>query len=367
MSVKWREDRKKWLVHRTVAGKRMRILCATKKEAMELDQRLKLLRLECIGIPQRYSIADAFASYLATESQQKTDASKKADKYFFDLGLRFFSDERKLLYVDEITLEDLQLFQIFSQKAYAWSDTTVSNKMKLLKALFKKLMVTERLVKNPAEHWKVPAGTGERRRAMTRAEFTTLYETAPDWYRPILAFIRLTGARGASVARLRWSDVDFSMARLLLESRKGGLKKTKKIPFPLYDALYQLLARQKNLDPLAAGEDFVFKNESGGPLTGPVISATAHKLIKKAGLKGVVLYGLRHAIAVDLTEAGVSIEITRQLMGHSTITQTQNYAQGIHSDALSTSIKLIRDAEASTPEDTVSESIARILPLKSSK
>lgn len=88
--------------------------------------------------------------------------------------------------------------------------------------------------------------------------------------------------------------------------------------------------------------EFVFLDDDHNKLTGHKISVAAHRLIKKAGVEGVVLYSLRHALAVDLTEAGVSLEITRQLMGHSNIRQTQEYAQGIGIDSLKQSVRLIR-------------------------
>lgn len=340
MSVKFRKDRDRWQASGTVDGKRIRILCDTKKQAQEIDTDLKLKRHGLLGINSRYLLKDAFASFLETESELKTEASKKADSWFFDLALSYFNAQ-SLFHVEQITLEDLQKSRIFMQKSRKWSDTTTASRCKLLKAVFNKLMISGRIAKSPAEHWKIPTGTAKRRRPMTRQEFQKLMNLEmPSWLRPVLHFIRLTGARGATVASLKWRDVDYEKRTVYLSSRKGKLRSTKVVPFPIYDELLNLFDSLS----LANGmpNSFVFTDQYNEPLTGHQISDAAHRLIKRSGLDGVVLYSLRHSLAVDLTEAGVSMEITRQLMGHSNISQTQAYAQGVGHDSLKNSVDLIR-------------------------
>lgn len=346
MAIIFRANRNKWQVTRTVGGKQYRVLCESKKEAKELDAELRLKQLSSIGISIHYSIHDAFESFLATESRQKTDSSRKADAKFLSSAFCYFTNSSKIHKLGELTIEHLQLFQIHMSESYKWSDTTIAAKCALLKAIFRKAFVTGKIAKDPCEFWKVPRGVSARRRPMTQGEFEKLLSlTMLEWLRPVLHFIRLTGARGASVASLRWSDVDFPRARLYLSSRKGKLKHVKTIAFPMYDTLFQLLARERNKRQEAKSSDHVFLDSNERPLSGHRISSASHRLIKEAGLEGVVLYGLRHALAVDLTEAGVSIEITRQLMGHSNIQQTQTYAQGVSSDSLRESVKLIRDTK----------------------
>ncbi len=207
---------------------------------------------------------------------------------------------------------------------------------------------TDRILKNPCELWKVPRGTSERRRAMTAEEYAVLYASAPEWFRPVIAFIRLTGCRGASVEALKWEDVDFTAGVVRLKSRKGGLKKMKVIPIPLYPALEELLQSEKAKFYQSMSSP-VFWGKLGTPVTAQEISTEGSRLIRKVlpGAK-VVLYGLRHAIAVELTEAGVPLEITRQAMGHSSVQQTSHYAQGIRSSAVADAFAQIRTAKNET-------------------
>lgn len=341
MSIRFRKDRDKWEVSRSVGGRRRSALCKTKKEALEIDESLRRKQLECRGIDSKYSIADAFASFLETESAQKTKASRAADKRSLDIMLQFFNTERNLFYVAQVGLEDLQRLQIWSAEKLGWSDTTIALRMKLLRGVFKKLTIMERIKKNPAEHWKIPPGNSMRRRAMTGIEFEKLIQSDPSsWLLSVLLFTRLTGARGASVAALRWSDVDFSTASLLLSSRKSGLKKLKTVSFPIYPELFALLSSLSGQP--GRHQEFVFVDENGMPLTGRKISWSASRLIKRAGLKGVVFYGLRHAIATDLIAAGISTEIARKVMGHSSLDQIQTYTQGVGLEPIGNALTLIR-------------------------
>lgn len=345
MSICFRENRNKWMVSRTVAGKRFRLSCNSKREAKEIDEELRRKQLECKGVVVGYTLKDAFASYVATDSAQKTVATQKSDRRFFDLALTFFHGS-KIHKLSDVSLENLQLFQLHMASKFKWSSTTISKHSVLLRSVFKKAAATGKIAKDPCEFWKVPRGTSGRRRPMTREEFDKIMaQPMPDWLRPVLLFIRLTGARGASVASLEWADIHFPSKRLYLSSRKGGIGKMKRIPFPMYSALYELMMK---LVPDSNPPRFVFVDEAGRQLTGHRISDTCYRLIKASGLKGVVLYSLRHALAVDLTENGVSIEIVRQLMGHSSISQTQTYAQGVGADSLGESMDSIRGEQSPT-------------------
>ena len=169
-----------------------------------------------------------------------------------------------------------------------------------------------------------------------------IHALAPEWFQPILTFMKMTGSRGASIATLTWGDIDFEKGLLILKSRKGGVRRIKEIPFPLYPALQEFLSAEyfRQTDP--APESFVFKGPEGNPVSAQDISTAGSQLIKKAGLRGVVLYGLRHALAVELTTAGVPLEITRQAMGHSSISQTSHYASGLASQAVADALNSIR-------------------------
>lgn len=304
-----------------------------------------------MGEPRPYPLKEAFANFIEIDSARKVQRTRKADQRLFEIALHFFETERKILTVSEVRLEDLERFHIWleapqtigSSSKEAWSQTTIALNCRLLKKFFRKMVAAGYIDRNPAEFWNVPGGTGERRRAMKTSEFDQIFAIAPEWFRPILRFMRLTGARGASIAGLNWSNIDFSTETVLLSSRKGGLGKLKLIPIPMYPALRQYMLEEfKKTSIHRTPQTPIFWGQNGIRVTAQEISTEGSRLIKKCGLTGVVLYGLRHAIAVEMLEAGVDIEIIRQALGHSSITHTSGYARGISSSVVGDGFSKIR-------------------------
>lgn len=302
------------------------------------------------GMNPTYSLADQFQLYLETDSAQKSPRSAKADAYFLGVALHFFNNVRKLEYVNQVRLEDLQIFQIWLSKEQpigmlkkeAWGDSSIEFYTRILKKFFRKMFHMERIHRNPCEIWKVPRGTAEVRRPMTAKEFEAIHFAAPEWFKPILTFMRMTGARGASIAALTWADVHFEKKTLILRSRKGGLKQTKLIPIPMYPALYEFLN-----DELFAVQDFVngpiFLGPRGLAVTAQEISSEGSRLIRKVvGLSDVVLYGLRHALVTELLENGASLEVAARAAGHSSVTQTSHYAKRMSLKPVGDAMEAIR-------------------------
>lgn len=304
-----------------------------------------------MGTLKKLTLEEAFKSFLETDSVKKTKKSFEADRRFFKISLYFFGS-RNRTFVHEIELEDIELFclwlekdqEIGSFKKEAWCQPSIALRVQVLKKLFRKLLLTERIKKNPFDLFKLDRGQSKRRRPMSLEEFDRIFGLAPEWFKPILRFMRLTGSRGASVATLTWADIDFERGALILRSRKGGLRRVKEIPFPLYPALRDLLSFELlRLAKTPAPEANVFHGPSGSPVIAQDIATAGSQLIQKAGLRGkVVLYGLRHAIATEMTEAGVPLEIIRQAMGHSNIMQTSHYASGIASKSVADALEKIR-------------------------
>ena len=302
-----------------------------------------------MGESKPYPLKEAFASFVEIDSARKGERTRKADRRFFEIALWFFETERNAFQVSEVRLEDLERLNLWLEAPQtvggtpkeAWSQTTIALNCRLLKKFFRKMVAVGHLDRNPAEFWEVPGGSGERRRAMKSEEFDQIFAIEPAWYQPILRCMYLTGARGASIATLNWGHVDFSTEAILLSSRKGGAGKVKLIPIRMYPALKEFMELEFK-KVFAAPQMHVFAGPRGERVTAQEISTEGSRLIKKCGLTGVVLYGLRHAIAVEMTQAGISLEIIRQALGHSSITHTSRYAQGIASSVVGDALEQIR-------------------------
>jgi len=113
------------------------------------------------------------------------------------------------------------------------------------------------------------------------------------------------------------------------------VKREKIHVFPMYDGLRELLGS------IPRDSDFVFVKD-GHQVSGPSISMTGYKLIRKAGLSGVTLYGLRHKMATDLLRNKHSDEIIRRIMGHSNTNMIKNYTQHLGLDPLAEAVSSVR-------------------------
>lgn len=115
----------------------------------------------------------------------------------------------------------------------------------------------------------------------------------------------LTGARRNEAAALRWTDVDFKRARMVIADKVEG---SRVIPLPPYLAVL--------LDALPRRNEWVFSSmkSEDGKLAEP---RKAHnQALKQAGLPHVSINGLRRSFGTLAEELECPAGITAQLQGH---------------------------------------------------
>ena len=291
-------------------------------------------------------IKEALESYLETESAQKGEKTKESDARFFKIVSHYFCELLGMRKLKEIQVEDLQKFHIWLSSEQVcgefikepWIETTISHNCQKLKAVFNKAERLERIARNPARWWKVPKGESRERRPLTAEEFEKLALNVPAWFLPILQTLRLTGARGASLASLEWSHVDFMQSRMTLLSKKGGRKRLKKIVIPLSHQLKEILLSIRPTGAIGP----VFRDSKGNPITAQLISTIGSQAKRKAGFPDdVVLYSLRHGFGTSLVEAGASPDVIRRLMGHSNLNQQLTYQKYASLKPLEEALELV--------------------------
>lgn len=333
----------KWQVSISIAGKRIRRNFQSKAKAESFEDQARFEKLGMSGIQQKYSIKESFANYLEIDSSQNVYASKRSDIRFLCIA-EFFLKSRQLTFLEDIRVEDLQHFEMWlgqpqrcgSIMKPKWSQASIVRYCKVLKAILKKAFQTGNIPKNPADIWKLKIGYVERRRPMTMAEFQKILSIAPDWYGPVLRTMALTGMRPVAIADLTWDDLDFERATIRVISRKGSSKKHKVTFIPMLPELQNLLLKKWNSLVQHEPTRSIFGTKA------QIISKTGSRLIKKAGLKGVVLYGLRHALATDLLAAGVDSDIARRILGHSDLRMLQEYTSYLGTEPLAKALEMVR-------------------------
>ena len=171
---------------------------------------------------------------------------------------------------------------------------------------------------------------------LTRHELQILFSTVdcrePEGYRDLtlLTFLYNTGARSQEVAdtRISWLDLPSKLVTLTGKGRKSRV-------VPLWEATVKAL--QTYLDkyrrgPKRPGQEFLFINQRGMPLTRFGVRRIAQKYIERArarcsSLKSKKLstHSFRHTTAVHLLESGVEVNVIKAWLGHADLSSTSRY------------------------------------------
>lgn len=240
------------------------------------------------------------------------------------------------------------------------------------------------IIENPAVRVVKPKGTKKGRRAVTDIERMYSLRLAETHSAGML--IKLTlycGLRPGEACALQWKNIDFKNKILTVQEtikRCGGTGAPKtsagnrKIPIP--DIFLEDLKRYKKeckwpTDPF----DYVLRNNSGGRVSSNVIrnrwksfKNDLNILMGCQEVKGkavppyrvaddLVLYCFRHTYCTDLQDAGVPINVAKELMGHSDISVTSK----IYTHSTERSFNAARDMINGLHSDAGLEAVDKVL------
>lgn len=225
----------------------------------------------------------------------------------------------------EITTERLQ-----GWLKDTWSPATKQSQIRPLKVFCRWLVKEDWLDEDPTAEVNLPRVQEQAPKQLTREEQGTLVKGIQahhqrhvrdgryGLYTYLMGFLQLNpmmGLRPKAAFALTWEDVNLVQKAVQVEGTKTGQRRT----IPLSDTAVVLL---KKLD---GPSDFVYSKE-GEPVSYWAAADALWRFREQLGLADhVTLYATRHAYGTRLAEAGVPVHQIKALMGHSTITVTQQY------------------------------------------
>ncbi|HRK63890.1 MAG TPA: tyrosine-type recombinase/integrase [Terricaulis sp.] len=168
-----------------------------------------------------------------------------------------------------------------------------------------------------------------RERALTEEEASGLWTMIAEAqaasvitkdFADIFRLIMLTGARRNEIVALRWSEVDFDRARIVLppvRTKMGALNRSRTIALsqPALEILQGVKERGEHVFPSSVGDQ---------PLVG--VNRAWDKVRVLAGIPDVRLHDLRHSFATFAVEGGASLYHVGRALGHTKTSTTERYA-----------------------------------------
>ena len=145
-----------------------------------------------------------------------------------------------------------------------------------------------------------------------------------------MSFLYNTGARSheAAEARISWFDFPNQLVTIRGKGRKDRV-------VPLWDSTVRVIQsyiKDHRRPPRLPGQDFLFINQRGDPMTRFGIRQVVVKYVKKARnrcqslkSKRLTTHSLRHTTAMHLLESGVEINVIKAWLGHSDLSSTSRY------------------------------------------
>lgn len=264
---------------------------------------------------------DVVSAYLAARSHQ--NKSSERDNYSLRHLHPHFSGK---------PIRDLKRAHIRNYVAYRLSSgvksATIRRELRLFCAAinFARLEYDLHELPNPVSRIGVE-DSEPRVRWITREDAARLVrESRVGAVRPHLSlFIRLalnTGCRRGELLKLEWSRVDLQRRMFLLEGRHTKQRRRRVVPLN-DDALRALREMAEWQAENVPGSPWVFGWERGCITTFKTSWSAA---LKRAQITNFRIHDLRHTFASWLVMQGESIYVVKELLGHSSITQTEIYA-----------------------------------------
>ena len=322
-------------------------------QARELAQEvlLKACSGEDPSLKRKLTRKKSYYEFLESEYKPWLQANLKSPKVTYQRLYSSFS-VLKSLRLEEFTPQHLEKWRLAKQQK-GTKPTTINRDLADLKAMFTRAYDWKLIASNPiagVKPCKTESNTVVRflsneeealvREALDKRE-TKLREARAsanewreergyplktslencsyaDYLKPVFILSVNTGLRKGEAFSLKWSDIDFELKQLTVQSKNAKSSKTRHVP--LNDEVLECLEQWKN----QTDSVYLFEGKGGAPMKDTRKSWA--KVLKEAQVKDFRWHDLRHTFASKLVMAGVDLNTVRELMGHSDIKMTLRYA-----------------------------------------
>lgn len=209
---------------------------------------------------------------------------------------------------------------------------SIARNLVALKMFYRFLRLEERVERNTVELLSTPT-LWERIPHVLSPEAVDRLLAAPlpldRFYfrdRALLETLYATGSRASEVVNLTLPDLHLA-AGFIKCTGKGNKQRVVPLGRPAIEALQAYLGDfRPRLVRSVPDAPAVFVSRGGKALTREMLWVLVRKYARRAGLHGKISpHTLRHSFATHLLAGGADLRTVQELLGHSSITTTQNY------------------------------------------
>ena len=248
--------------------------------------------------------------YLEASQHRKTAKTNKNDETRIREFLKW-AGATKINQITEKKLQDYTNYRINHDKLAL---TSANRIIATIKAWLNFAVRRKIIFENPIKYFQNYKPGEKHPKFLPIDEVNKLIEAAQGnrLYYPILTAL-YTGMRVEEIYHLEWPDIDFTNGHVTVKHTSGFITKSKKErTVPLTDKLKIILLPLRK----ASGKCFDPTNHKHA----------FPKIVEAAGLNKVGFHHFRHTYASHLAMAGVDLYTIAQLLGHSDIKVTEQYA-----------------------------------------
>lgn len=200
-----------------------------------------------------------------------------------------------------------------------------------LKAFFKFLRIENYIVKDPSRLIQSPTLPRNLPDVLSIEEIDAMIETLPSEKdeslrnHAIIETLYGSGLRVSELVEARISRLNLEEGMLIVEG-KGSKQRVVPLSLTAVDLIRDYLSSRQKIKVKPSGNDIIFLNRRGGPLSRVMVFYIIRDLAEMAGIKKKVSpHTLRHSFATHLLEGGANLRAIQDMLGHESIATTEIY------------------------------------------
>lgn len=322
-------DSKFWYVSYTDSnGKRIKrsLKTESRKVAKALVAKLEqeLFLQENFEKKPEYLFNEALERFKRSVSSQKKSAD--SDEYRGKTLLRIFSD----VPLSQISPKLISDF-IDLRRSEDIKESTIIRELALLKAILNRaLKEWEWIDKTP--YFPKLKDPPHRENWLPQERWQELIDACELEHTKLMVSLALyTGGRLGEIQKLQWNNVSFEARKIYYVETKSG--KSRGITIS-----HKILPMLKELHGKVDGKGYVVTCK-GRPITSN-ITKSFKRACNKLDLVDFRFHDLRHSFASSLAQKGMSPQVIKELLGHSSIAMAQRYSH-LRPDNMSAAVDLL--------------------------